>query len=70
MAAPVKMIKIAADSAFKIKKIKVRKGQDISKGTLLCLFTTDDNVPQKFKSCHGGTINNIHVKEGEDMTKG
>ena len=70
MAAPAKIIQIAADCSFKIKKLKVRKGQDISKGTVLCLYTNDANAVQKFKSCHGGTINNIHVKDGQDVETG
>lgn len=62
--------KISAPGRMKIKKIKVKIGQKISKGTLCCLYTTESNDIQRFKSNDNGVVKEIHAKDGDEIEEG
>ncbi|XP_045192991.2 RNA polymerase II subunit A C-terminal domain phosphatase-like [Mercenaria mercenaria] len=70
MAAPTNTISVFAPNAMKIVKMKLKKGQQVSKGTIVCLYTSGTNVTQKFKSNDCGIVAEILTKEGEDVDKG
>lgn len=70
MAASSKTISVLAPHSMNISKIKLKKGQQVSKGTIVCLYSTETNVTQKFKSNDGGIVVEILAKEGEFIEKG
>ena len=69
MAAPAEK-PVAALTFMKIKKIKVKKGQKISKGTLYCLYTSHSNDIKRLKSNDNGLVSDIFIKEGEEVDEG
>ena len=72
MSAPMEIVKVpGVKSIVKIVKLKSKKGQNVSKGTLLCLYKTDsDDKVLKLKSSTTGTVREVFVKEGEECLAG
>ena len=72
MSAPIEIVKVpGVKSIVKIVKLKSKKGQNVSKGTLLCLYKTDsDDKVLKLKSSTTGTVREVFVKEGEECLAG
>ncbi|KAL4234554.1 RNA polymerase II [Mactra antiquata] len=62
--------KIFAACDMKITKLKTRKGQKVSKGSLLCFYKDDNDVLQRFKSNEVGTITEIFAKDGDIVSSG
>ena len=69
MAAPA-IIRVAAENCMQITKIKIKRNQKISKGSLICLYKAKDNKVQRFKSNDNGVIVNIFAKEGDTVEPG
>lgn len=74
MAAPtdvtVRASEILAANQMKVTKLKVKKGQKVSKGTLLCFYKDVNDDLQRFKSNEVGTITDVFVKVGDDVNSG
>ncbi|KAL3859578.1 hypothetical protein ACJMK2_009794 [Sinanodonta woodiana] len=70
MATTVVKITLPAKKIAKITKWKVKKGQNISKGTLLCLYETDDEKNQKLKSNYIAKVNEIHANTQDPIQPG
>ena len=70
MAAPAKIVRVKSDSDLKVTKLKVKKGQQVSKGSIFCLYSTKANANQKFKCSHEGIVTEILVKDGEEIMAG
>ena len=70
MAAPINVISVLAKNDMKITKMKLKKGQKVSKGTLICLFTSGTDVTQKLKSTDDGIVADIVAKEGMEIKSG
>ena len=72
MSAPIEVVRVpGVKTIIKILKLKSKKGQNVSKGTLLCLYKTDsDDKVLKLKSNTTGTVKDVFVKEGEECLAG
>ena len=72
MAAPTEIVRAPGiKTIIKIVKLKSKKDQKVSKGTLLCMFKTDDDdTLKKLKSTTTGTVKEVFVKEGEECLAG
>ena len=72
MAAPVEIVRApGTKTIIKIVKLKSKKEQKVSKGTILCLFKNDeDDTVRKLKSPSTGTVKEVFMKEGEECLAG
>ena len=72
MAAPIELIRAPGNKTIiKIVKLRSKKDQKVSKGTLLFMFKTDDDdTVKKLKSTITGTVKEVFVKEGEECLAG
>lgn len=69
MAAPAEAV-VSAQTFMKIKKVKVKKGQKISKGTIYCLYTSTTDTVQRLKSNDNGVVTAIYAQEGVEVDAG
>ena len=59
-----------SNSDFKIVKWKVRVGSNISNGSIICLYDTQNDKNQKLKSNTSGTVEELVSNVGENVLKG
>ncbi|KAK3610312.1 hypothetical protein CHS0354_029778 [Potamilus streckersoni] len=70
MASTMEKITLPVTKIAKITKWKVKKGQNISKGTILCFYETDDEKNQKLKSNLIAKVNEIHANLQDPILPG
>ena len=60
----------APNKNIRITKWRVKPGQQVSQGAILCIYETDDAKGLKIKSSDVGTVHEIMGQEGDRKPPG